>query len=179
LLLRIRITPQTDIKQLIRYWAKGPWAGDVTSLLESCRGGSGEIKLAVKEILPPLPSGLLYTFPEAPSLDGEVRFNGDSHWTTFNFFQQLPDDRFKEVAFLTRKIKDDYVYIENHPHYGDKVFLRNPKGDIFHSAVYLADDIFSPKNGLTPLHPWMLSRIEDLMDEFSYESTPGNERKVE
>lgn len=47
-----------------------------------------------------------------------------------------------------------------------------PHGELIHSAVYLADKIVYTKNGPTSLHPWMLSTVQDLIDQYSFQIPP-------
>ncbi len=47
-----------------------------------------------------------------------------------------------------------------------------------HSAVYIADDICFTKNGGTAVHPWMLSTISDLLEQYSFQVDDGRQLTV-
>ena len=68
--------------------------------------------------------------------------------------------------------------MEGQPQYGDVLMLSLPDGSIVHSAVYLADDIVFTKNGDTSVHPWMLSRIPDMLAQYSFMVEPGEHLTV-
>jgi hypothetical protein len=37
---------------------------------------------------------------------------------------------------------------------------------LFHSAVYIADDILFTKNGPNPSNPWMFARLQEVTDYY-------------
>jgi hypothetical protein len=53
------------------------------------------------------------------------------------------------------------------------VLFGKPDGTLVHAAVYIADDICFTKNGSTTAHPWMLSTITELREQYSYGLNPG------
>lgn len=167
----IRIRPDTDIDKLLGYWV---WPGgarvkDVQPLLESLkRVPDGRIGLMY--LLPQFARQRLYTFP-MPSRPGDPSM--DCHWTTMNFFNDVPDDRFTSPAYTVKYINSNYYPIAKPTMYGDIIlFLDGDSNNAIHSAVYLADDIVFTKNGNNMAQPWMLMHLKDLM--MKYESDgPG------
>jgi hypothetical protein len=71
------------------------------------------------------------------------------------------------------RLKEDYFPVQSDPRYGDLVLFLTPNEHLIHSAVYLADNIVYTKNGGTSLHPWMLSTVEDLVDQYSFQVPPN------
>ena len=110
----------------------------------------------IGEILPPLPTAWIYTFPKPdnPANGPPVRRN--CHWTSFNFFRDPPDPNYGNNDYVVEKLKTDYFPIASDPRYGDLVFFSLPNGKVIHSAVFLADDVVYTKNGENLLSPWML-----------------------
>jgi hypothetical protein len=167
----VRIRPDTDIDKLLGYWA---WPGgirikDVQPLLESLKNvPDGRIGLVY--LLPQFARQRLYTFP-MPSRPGDPSM--DCHWSTMNFFNEVPDDRFTDPAYTVKYLEANYYQIAKPTKYGDIIlFLDGDSNNAIHSAVYLADDIVFTKNGNNMAQPWMLMHLKDLT--MKYESDgPG------
>src|SRR6185369_1143907 len=95
--------------------------------------------------LPQFARQRLYTYP-MPSKPGDPAM--DCHWSTMNFFNETPDDRFTNPAFTGQFLNENYYTIAKANHYGDLIFFLDRTGNTaIHSAVYLADDIVFTKNG--------------------------------
>jgi len=167
----VRIRPDTDIEKLLGYWA---WPGgirvkDVEPLLESLKSvPDGRIGLVY--LLPQFARQRLYTFP-MPAQPGDPSM--DCHWTTLNFFNEVPDNRFANPAYVVDYLQKNYYQIAKPTKYGDIVlFLDGESNNAIHSAVYLCDDIVFTKNGNNMAQPWMLMHLKDLV--MKYESDgPG------
>ena len=178
LLARLHVNSQTDVNSLVRYWGKGCWATNAKALLESVAALPGDNSLDVIELLPPLPTSWLYTFPLPTNTMNGAPVKHDCHWTSMNFFRDVPDDRFTDPKYVAQKLKEDYVSVMFDPRYGDVVVLQKPDGDIIHSAVYLADNIVFTKNGSTQVHPWMFSTISDMIEQYSCNLPPDQKLTV-
>ena len=158
---RLRIRPDTDIERIAAYWGALPGVRieDIRPLLEAQRrlpdGGS----ISLLYLLPRFAREHLYTFP--PAVQGHASF--DCHWTTMNFFQETPDDRFADAAYTCAFVQSNYFHVASAGLCGDLVLVLNKKGEAIHSAVYLADDIVFTKNGGNSARPWMLMRIKNLV----------------
>src|SRR6185437_758233 len=142
----VRIRPDTDIDKLLGYWA---WPGgmrtkDVQPLLESMKN-SPDGRIGLVYLLPQFARQRLYTFP-MPSRPGDPAM--DCHWSTMNFFNEVPDDHFTDPAFTVKYIEANYYQIAKVTKYGDIIlFMDGDSNNAIHSAVYLADDIVFTKNG--------------------------------
>ena len=168
-LVRLRIRQSTDIDKVLGYWARGIQVKDVRPLLESVKrlpeGGS----LSILYLLPQFARQRLYTFPlpskqEDPSLD--------CHWSTMNFFNETPDDRFADPAYTSQYIAANFYPVAKPTLYGDVILLLNDHNQATHSAVYIADDIVFTKNGNNYAQPWMLMRLGDLAARYTTEGPP-------
>ena len=169
----LRIRPETDIDKLLGYWVGPPGIHikDIQPLLESLKDvpdGRGRIGLVY--LLPQFARQRLYTFP-MPSRPGDPAI--DCHWSTMNFFNEVPDDRFADPAYTVKYLEANYYQIAEPSRYGDIImFLDGDSNNAIHSAVYLADDIVFTKNGNNMAQPWMLMHLKDLV--MKYESDgPG------
>jgi hypothetical protein len=54
---------------------------------------------------------------------------------------------------------------------GDIVAFLDEDGDLFHAAVYLADDLVFSKNGTSPVAPWVIMPIDRLTDFYRSRSS--------
>ncbi|WP_395742557.1 hypothetical protein [Prosthecobacter sp.] len=178
LTMRLRIKQGMDISALANYWGKGIKGTDVRTIFESIAEAPGGGTLGIATMLPPLPSSQLFVYPTPDNpLNGPAPVR-DCHWTSFNFFQDSPEQQLSDPAYFTQKLKEDYTPAAGDPRYGDIAFFSTPSGGIVHSAVYLADDIFYTKNGATFTYPWMLETLSDLLKQYSFQVEPGEKLVV-
>ncbi|MEQ8791941.1 MAG: hypothetical protein RIC55_37135 [Pirellulaceae bacterium] len=162
LLLKLHVAPDSDVDALATYWTHGGRHKDIRPILESLAACSRGEVLDVVHLLPPFARLLLYTYPHPPKSDADAL--KDCHWTSLNFFCEPPDERYLDLEFVVRSIAHDYRRIHDGAAFGDLVILCSPEGEVFHSAVHIADGIAFTKQGPTMSRPWMLMRIEQLCD---------------
>ena len=167
----VRIRSDTDIDKLLGYWA---WPGgirikDVQPLLESLKSvPDGRVGLVY--LLPQFARQRLYTFP-MPSRPGDPAM--DCHWSTMNFFNEVPDEHFTDPAYTVKFLETNYYQIAKPTKYGDIIlFLDGESNNAIHSAVYLADDLVFTKNGNNMAQPWMVMHLRDLTTKYESDG-PG------
>jgi hypothetical protein len=163
------IKPDTDVDKLAAYWSNVPNVRftDIRPLVDALKALPEGGNLSLFYLLPKFARDRLYTFPLPPQ-PGEPTM--DCHWTTFNFSNETPDNRFNDPDYAVRYIQKNYYPIAAPSLYGDILLLMNDKNEVKHSAVYLADNIVYTKNGNNFRQPWMLMRIPDLLA--TYPNTP-------
>ncbi|MBN2473477.1 MAG: hypothetical protein JXB62_02625 [Pirellulales bacterium] len=163
LLLRLKISPDSDLDALADYWGRGGRAKEVRPILESLARLGGEQSLDVTHLLPPFARQRLYTYPVLPGTIPDS--SHDCHWTALNFFREQPDERFGKVQTAFDTFGQDYYRIFRNPQFGDLVVYVDHEDRTIHSAVYIAADVVFTKNGSTILRPWMFMKLDD-MDQF-------------
>jgi hypothetical protein len=169
-LMGIRVWPDSDVDKIINYWnVTGVRLMNIRPLLESFRNNPNGGYASILYFLPPFARERLYTFP-LPSQPGDPAM--DCHWSTMNFFNATPDNRFSDPKYTVDHLLSHYYKIARPTMYGDLVFLLDKKGNAIHSAVYLADDIVFTKNGNNSAQPWMLMHLKDLLAEYTTDSAP-------
>lgn len=169
-LVRLRIRPTTDIDRLLGYWAApGVRRKDLRPFLESVKRMPDGGTVSLLYFLPPFARERLYTFPMPPK-DGDPKM--DCHWSAMNFFNEVPDDRFSDPAYVSQRLLNDYYPVQRPSNYGDVIVLADDRGEGIHSAVYIADDIVFTKNGDNYVQPWMLMRLDNLVAKYSVRGTP-------
>lgn len=170
-LARLRLRPDSDVDKILGYWGAMPGvrAKDLRPLLESIRKTDEGGTISLLYLLPPFARERLYTFP-LPAEADDVKM--DCHWTAMNFFNEKPDPRFQDTAFASNYIKQNCYQIGKPTMIGDLVFLLNSKGEVIHSAVYIADDLVFTKNGINFAQPWILMRIPNMREAFTVTEEP-------
>jgi hypothetical protein len=163
------IHPDTDIDKIASYWGYMPNVHftDIRPMMEALKQLPEGGNLSLFYLLPKFARDRLYTFP-LPPVAGEPTM--DCHWSTFNFSNETPDNRFNDPAYAVDYIRKNYYQISAPSICGDILLLMNDKQEVKHSAVFLADDIVFTKNGNNYRQPWMLMRIPDLLA--TYPATP-------
>ena len=166
----LAIKPDTDIDKIAAYWGNVPNVRftDIRPLMESLKALPEGGNLSLFYLLPKFARDRLYTFPLPPQ-PGDPTM--DCHWSTFNFSNDTPDNRFNDPAYAVQYIEKNYYQIAAPSQYGDILLLMNDRNEIKHSAVFLADDLVFTKNGNNYRQPWMLMHIPDLLA--TYPATPA------
>ena len=168
LMVNLRVTPSSDVDQLMKYWGLPGRLLQVRPLLESLKrvpqGGS----VNVAWFFPPVPRLLLYSYPH-PTNTIAGRWP-DCFWSSYNFLKDQADDRFMDARYQEQVLRQEYRLVPQADLFGDLILLYEPMGaDIrtVHMCVYVADDIVFTKNGYAPREPWVLMRMEDMMIHYS------------
>ncbi len=165
-LAKLCVRPDADLDKVIQYWGHIPNVRfiDIVPLLQALkalpRGGT----MSLLYLLPPFARERLNTFPSPPAPGEPIP---DSCWSTFNFCNVNPDNRFLDLAECLRHIEQEYYPIARPAIYGDVLLFKNNNGQIRHSAVYLADDLVFTKTGKSYQTPWAIMHMADLEAIFS------------
>jgi hypothetical protein len=159
-LMNLKITPAADVRSLVGYWGRGGRAKDIEPLLESLVKVREGVKLDVAHLLPPFARRRLYTYPY-PTEDASQAAE-DCFWTAFNFFNDMPDDRFRDPAQMQQILTTDYYPVRGDLTYGDVVMLVDTNRLASHAAVYIADDKVFTKNGTNYNQPWLFMDLQDM-----------------
>lgn len=164
---RLLVNKDSNIDTPLIYWGltmPGVYLKDLRPLFEAQKqlpdGGS----ISILYLLPPIARSHLYATPLTPE-NGEKL--PDCHWTALNFFNFKPDPRLADIKFATQYVMENFYEIGEPGIAGDLVFLLDPKGNVVHSATYLAGDLVYTKNGINVGQPWALMHIRDMVGCFS------------
>jgi hypothetical protein len=162
----LHVRPDSDIDKLVGYWGQVPNVRfkDIRPLLESLKRNPNGGSISLVYLLPEFARQHLYTFP-LPSKPGDPKM--DCHWSSLNFFNELPDNRFNDPQYTSQYISNNYYQVAKPTAYGDLVFLLDNHNTALHSAVYIADDLVFTKNGDNYMQPWMLMHLKDMLATYS------------
>ncbi len=164
LLLRVRISSESDVDRLARYWGPVGRAWHLKPFLTGLTKSPGAKAISVSFFMPAFARTRLYTFPDPATHPAAPR--QDCLWTALNFFNEQPDDRYLQSDYAERALRTQYETNSRAPAYGDVIALANPGGGLVHLSVFLADDIVFTKNGAGSLQPWVLMRLPEMVMRF-------------
>lgn len=103
----------------------------------------------------------------------------DCHWTTFNFSNIEPDNRYNNPEYTMDYIRKNFYRIDSPSIYGDIVLYVNEKEQVKHSCVFLADDLVFTKYGNNYRQPWMIVRVADMQTIYPTTKPVFFRRKVD
>jgi hypothetical protein len=161
--VRLRVRPDSDLATLVDYWGHGGRERDIGPLLESLTKVPGGETIGVSQLLPAFARSRLNTFPPRVNVDGSVRGLFDCHWTSLNFWNEMPENRFTEPPLAAREFETAYREVDRPTQLGDVILLTNAAGQGIHSAVYIAGDVVFTKNGVSIAAPWIFMRLADVV----------------
>jgi len=161
--LRLKISRGQDLSPLIEYWGGRGRNKEVLPMLASVAETSGVEMLDIVHLLPPTPRKLLHTYPMAEMTLGEE--SPDCFSTSVSFFSDEPPTRYLDS--IHHVVEERYERATKPWQFGDLLLMRNPdSGEMLHACNYLAADIVFTKNGSDRFRPWILSRIEEVMNTY-------------
>jgi len=165
LLVKLRVEEEKDVEPLVKYWGKLGQAKDIRPLLESLARTPGGATLDIVHLLTPFARNRLYTYP-FPS-ENAIENGHDCFWSSMNFFNTEPDDRFTRFDEVKRTLQTDYYPVPGDPTFGDIIWFVDSNGTAIHSAVYIAQDFLFTKNGANSNEPWILMELDDLLTVYA------------
>ncbi|MBN1567151.1 MAG: hypothetical protein JXA73_04860 [Acidobacteria bacterium] len=163
---QLSIDPSDNLDELIEYWGRGGRRTDIRPLIESLAARGSQRSIDIINLLPPFIRNHLYRFPKLTIRDMDRPAVVNCLWSSLNFFSEKPDDRFLDSAVALKALKEDYFVVESDFELGDIVAFLDEDGNIFHAAVYIADDIVFSKNGESAMAPWTLMKLNDVKEYY-------------
>jgi hypothetical protein len=160
-MLRLHITPESDIDALVKYWGKGGREKLIAPLLSSMARVPGGTALNISYLLPPFARLRLYTYPDA--WDDPTALRQDCIFTSLNFFNATPDTNYLDQACRERVLNSDYAMINDDPCFGDLITVVGADDHVVHVCVYIADGFVFTKNGASHAQPWVLMKMPDML----------------
>ena len=133
---------------------------DARPLLEALTRLPNGGMVSLVHLLPPFARDRVFTFPRMNGPNDPVM---DCHWSTLNFFNDTPDNRFAQPGYTFWYVQNNYYTVWKPNLCGDLVLVIRDRTNVLHSAIYLAADIVFTKNGNNVNQPWTLMRMKDLM----------------
>ena len=170
MIVRLSVDRTADLDKLVEYWGRGGRRTEIRPLLESIAGGGTDQSIDVIHLLPPFAQKHLYTYPKLSVEDLDKPSVVNCLWTSLNFFLPDPDNRYLNTAVALKTLKEDYFVVEADFELGDIVAFLDEEGEIFHAAVFIADDLLFSKNGISAMAPWTIMSFEDIKGYYRWRS---------
>lgn len=165
--LRLKIQGGEPIDAMLSYWDSGNRRSEIEPILKSIYSQPGGGMLDVVYLLPDFARTRLYTYVNPTR--GDPSICRDCHWASFNFFNDVPDNRFGRGTDLTALTVNEYKQIQSPTEFGDIIFFISPNKGLIHSCIYIADDIVFTKNGVGFGTPFIFERMGDVISTFKQE----------
>ena len=168
-LLKLRVPADADLKAMTEYWGAYGRKDDVEPLFRSLSGLTTGNSSGIGILLPAFAKQRLHIYP--PETHDPALRHRDCHWTTLNFFNDTPDDRFSDGEIVRQTLASEYQTVQSELRLGDVALMQTPEGKVVHSCVYIAGDYYFTKNGPSHISPWIFERLNDIKESF-----PGYEK---
>jgi hypothetical protein len=170
MIVRLSVGSSSNLDALVEYWGRGGRRTEIRPLLESVAGGGADKFIDVIHLLPSFVQSHIYCYPQLSVADLDKPVVVNCLWTSLNFFLPKPDNRFLDAAIALKTLKEDYFVVETDFELGDIVAFLDEKGEIFHAAVYIADDLVFSKNGISAMAPWTLMSLDEVKGYYRWRS---------
>lgn len=158
LLMKLKITPQTDVDAVVKYFEKGGGL-EMRSFLESLKKLPNGSSINVSFLFPSFARIRLYTYPKYQ--EGKKPY--DCFYSAMNFFNRPPDDRFLDGDYIQQVLHSQYYNAGTNYIFGDLIMLIEEDNKAIHMCVYIADNVVFTKNGAQELQPWILMKLPDML----------------
>lgn len=163
-MVRLSVDSPGEVSGLANYWGTGGRRTDIRPLLESISEANDGRTIDIVHLLPAFARNHLYRFPKVQTMDLTQPLLSNCLWSSLNFFEEVPDDRYLDVSYALNALRTDYYVVEHGYQLGDIVALVDDEGDLFHVAVHVADGLLFTKNGTSPVAPWTIMSLDELKD---------------
>jgi hypothetical protein len=166
LMMKLWVTPDSDIEALVSYWGRAGRGGAMRSFLKSLSKVPGGCAVSVSFFFPAFARMHLFTYPDVKTDPDASR--QDCFWTAMNFYREEPDDRFFDWEFTRKTLGTDYVPVTSGRVFGDLILLADERKNAVHLCVYVADDVVFTKNGADLMQPWVLMHLPEMMKRYAF-----------
>ncbi len=161
LMVRLKITPESDLEQLRRYWSAGKRNRDMLPILDAVASTSDVEYLDLVHLLPPMPRKYLYAYARASMAVGDDF--PDCFWTSFNFLEPEASDRNLDFP-VGRLIGTRWLEVKPPLRFGDMIIVEKISDrEALHACTYIADDLVFSKNGLSLLRPFVIEDLDSVL----------------
>jgi hypothetical protein len=165
ILTYLLIGPEDNLDQLAEYWGYPDRQDAVRTLLRTTQRSGFDRPIPVSMLLPRFARDRVHRYWRA----GDPPWP-DCHYTALNFFNDNPDENSTDPTHISAVLDRDYRLVTTAPQLGDIVLFIRGANTSIHACNYIADDIVFTKNGGALGRPWMLARLPDIMEYYSYPS---------
>ena len=161
---KLRVGPDTDVDKLMQYWSPLGPAREYRPLIESMTRVPEGATLNLSYLLPAFARLRLYTYPNPHDRDVARE---DCFWSSMNFFNTMPDNRFFNPEHTQKVLDADYARVRDESRrFGDLLMLTSANNQALHMCVFIADDMVFTKNGANTQQPWVLMKLPEMLGQY-------------
>lgn len=154
----LKIEEGMEVTKITDYWGNLGRADSIKPILEHVSNQSGGGKININELLPAIPQNRLNTYSSMEEYETDYK---DCHWTTLNFFNDYPDERYYNLTDLFSLIHMISKPLKNTQlKFGDIVTIFDENNEVTHSCIYIADQVVLTKNGMGNLKPFVITYLD-------------------
>ncbi len=163
LVAHVRVLPGDDVDALAHYWGYPRREDEVRTLMKTLQGTDACRDVPVSMLLPRFARDRIYRYWQA----GDPDFP-DCHYTAMNFLNDKAEERFTNTTEVAKVMMNDYVEVTQDYKLGDLILLMKNEKGVVHSCNYVADGIVFTRNGGGVDQPWLLTKLDAIVDYYSY-----------
>jgi hypothetical protein len=163
-------TSQISIKSLeglIRYWGVQGRRSRVEQIIEAALGNEHIDKIDITQILPPFARLRVNLYLDDYERGTMHEFSRDCKWSSFNFFNDIPDERFGTDDEGPDLMNAAFDEVPGPERLGDIILMLDKNDEIVHACVHIAGPVVFTKNGLSDLIPFVLTYRDDVETIYS------------
>ncbi|MAS91944.1 MAG: hypothetical protein CMO55_02010 [Verrucomicrobiales bacterium] len=165
LIVKLRISENSDIDALTKYWSGNGKNPRVRAILEGVKATKGVDSVDIIQLLPPVPRKYMFGFARVQDVFPQNA--PDCFWTSVQFFRSVTSPRLLDSLSMNHYLDGQFDLVYGDPTFGDMVCLFRADDDQFvHSYIHIADDIVFSKNGSSFTRPWILIRKDRMMSVY-------------
>ena len=178
----LKIKEGQDVSKIADYWGNLGRNKLIKPMLERISENPREGKINIAELLPTIPQNRLNTYSGIEEFEMDYK---DCHWTTINFFNNAPDERYYMLPELFSFIKSISKPLKNAQlKFGDIICIYDENNELTHSCTFIADNLVLTKNGMGNLKPFVLTYRDKTVPLYGnktayYSRTISNTHTVE
>lgn len=167
--IQLLVDEGADVDAIVAYWGVRGRRDSIAPMVEALARKPGGGRIDIVHFLPRFARVRLNSYLPVNEYALTAQ-NFDAHdckWTSFNFFNDVPDERFASdlgsqlAGRLTRAI-------DAPTRFGDIIMLLDRDDQVCHTCVHVAGDVVFTKNGASPHAPFILSFYEDVRDAYAH-----------
>lgn len=159
--LSLAIKEGQNVDKITDYWGNLGRQASIRTIFEQASSSPGGSSIDISDILPEIPRERINTYS---GIVEHLNNWKDCHWTTINFFNPVPDERYYDLADFTSFFgKISKPLGSNQLRFGDIISVYDENGELTHTCIYIACNVVFTKNGMGNLMPFVFSSLDETV----------------
>lgn len=156
--LSLVIREGQNVDEITDYWGNLGRQAYVRTIFEQASDTPGGSGVDISAVLPEIPRERINTYSGIAEYLNDWK---DCHWTTINFFNSAPDERYYGLADFASFFGKISRPLDSSPlKFGDIIAVYDESGELMHTCIYIAGNVVLTKNGAGSLKPFIFSSLD-------------------